>query len=129
MLYAAPSYFSKRSFPKTDEDLARHDCVLFHPPGMRTDTFGLKPLIPRPRYVATDFCYLRALLLSGAAIGPLPSYVAKPYLDEGRLVRVLPDWIATGSWLFVLYPSSPHVPKKVIAFRDFVIEALGKNET
>ncbi len=33
-----------------------------------------------------------------------------------------------GGWLYVLYPSSPHVPKKVTAFRDFVIEELARPE-
>ncbi|NUP12735.1 MAG: LysR family transcriptional regulator [Polyangiaceae bacterium] len=129
MLYAAPSYVARRGAPRTIEDLARHETVLFHPQGTRSDTLGLKTVISRPRFVATDFCFLRSLLLSGAAIGPLPSFVAKDSIDSGQLVRILPDWSVTAGWLYVLYPSSPHVPKKVIAFRDFVVDALGRNET
>lgn len=128
MLFASPAYLAKRQAPRTLDDLAKHDVVVFHPPGTRSDTLGLKAFVPRPRFVATDFCFVRSLLLASAGIGPLPSFCAKHALEEKRLVRVLPDWSAVGGYLHVLYPSSPHVPKKVIAFRDFVVETLGRTD-
>lgn len=129
MLFAAPSYVARNGVPATLEDLSRHAVALFHPPGINNDPYGLKQYVPNPRFVASDFSFLRSLTVSGATIAPLPSFIARALIDEGRLVRVLPEWAVPGGWLFVLYPSSPHVPKKVIAFRDFVMEALAKHQT
>ncbi len=128
MLFASPAYLAKKGAPKAVEELERHTCVLFYPSGTRTDLLGLKPFISRPRFVGTDFCYVRALIASGAGIGPLPSYSARAAVEAGTLVRVIPEWSAPGSWLHLLYPSAPHVPKKVVAFRDFVVEAFATAE-
>ncbi|MBK6517579.1 MAG: LysR family transcriptional regulator [Polyangiaceae bacterium] len=128
VLYASPDYIAKNGAPRTVEDLARHDVAIFHPPGTKTDTLGLKSIVTPPRFVATDFCFIRSLLVGGAVVGPLPTISAQRAVDDGTLVRVVPEWSMFGGWLYVLYPSSPHVPKKVTAFRDFVIEELARPE-
>ncbi len=45
-------------------------------------------------------------------------------IEGGRLIRVAPDWARAAASLYVVYPSAKHVPKKVIAFRDFVLETF-----
>ena len=57
----------------------------------------------------------------------LPESFAAPYVQEGSLEEVpvsLPGGISGG--LFLVYPSSGEVPRKVTAFRDFVLEWLKK---
>ncbi len=58
-------------------------------------------------------------------MGGLPRVVAEPYVREGLLEEVLvgarPQREAT---LVLLYPSSGQVPRKVAAFRDFLVKWL-----
>lgn len=127
-LFAAPQYIARRGAPRNVEELAQHDVVMFHPPGTKADTLNLKAIVTKPRFVASDFSFLRSLLISGSVIGPLPTFSARQAVEDGLLVRVAPEWSSFGGWLYVLYPSSPHVPKKVTAFRDFVIDELARPE-
>jgi DNA-binding transcriptional LysR family regulator len=43
----------------------------------------------------------------------------------GRLVRVLPRYERPSSTLFLVTPAARHVPRKVTAFRDLLLEQLG----
>jgi len=117
--YASPSYLARRGEPETFGD-PQHAWVLL--PGM------LRLLHPpkdfRPRILVDDLLTLRNLVSEGAGIGLLPSFVAERYVAEGRLQAVaLPSPLGAAT-LAIVYPSSGQVPRKVIAFRDFVIERL-----
>ena len=67
-----------------------------------------------------DFGYVRAAVLAGGGIGLMPRLVCAKDEAAGRLIRVLPAFEGKGAGLYVLYPSSAHVPARVTAFRDFV---------
>ena len=44
----------------------------------------------------------------------------------GTLVRVLPRFERPAGWLHVVTPAAKHVPRKVTAFRELVVEILGR---
>jgi DNA-binding transcriptional LysR family regulator len=51
--------------------------------------------------------------------------VGAPDEAAGSIVRVLPQVeMRGGGAVYVVYPSSAHVPARVTAFRDFVVEAF-----
>ena len=120
--YASPAYIARRGKPKQIGEPG-HDWIL--PPQVQGH---LK--LPRDfvcRFLGDDFFLIRELVRDGAGVGMIPSFVAEPYEREGLLETItigdMPRW--TGG-LFVVYPSSGQVPRKVIAFRDFLIERLKK---
>ena len=45
-------------------------------------------------------------------------------LATGTLVRVLPRFTTMRGSLYLLYPAARHVPRKITAFRDFVLTWL-----
>ncbi|WP_152622038.1 hypothetical protein [Archangium violaceum] len=45
-------------------------------------------------------------------------------MSSGQLVRVLPRYTQPSTSLVMLYPRTQHVPRKVSAFRDFLLEFL-----
>lgn len=117
--YAAPSYLARRGRPKQLGD-DRHTWVL-HPSIARR----LEPKIETPRFAVDDFLLARELLRDGVGIGMLPSFLARGYVREGLLEEVaLADLSALPGELVMLYPSSGQTPKKVAAFRDFLVDAL-----
>jgi DNA-binding transcriptional LysR family regulator len=53
-------------------------------------------------------------------------------LQQGKLVQVLPDWQPVGAFaeqLYAIRPYSPHVPRAVTAFVDYLRKALAAGFT
>jgi DNA-binding transcriptional LysR family regulator len=67
---------------------------------------------------------VRDALRSGAGIGQLPTFVAEPDVAAGSLVRILPRHEQLAGYLHIVSPAARHVPRKVTAFRDLVLELL-----
>lgn len=121
-LYASPQYLARRGQPRTPKDLGAHDWVLFR---------GLKalPLMPAPtgaRLVSDDLMFVRESIRASIGLGALPSLVAQPDVSSGQLVRVVPRWEQPFGNLFLVYPYTEQAPRKVTAFRDFLLEFLAE---
>lgn len=118
-LCAAPSYLARRGRPRSLDD-ARHTWIL-HPAVTRLRDPNAAPCA----IVSDDFSLIRALLREGLGVGILPGFVARADLAEGHLESIELEGppIPTGE-LVLLYPSSGQTPRKVTAFRDFLIESL-----
>lgn len=119
-LFASPTYLAKRGTPRAIEDMEHHDWVLHR---------GMKTLLPKtlkivPRVLGDDMFFTRELIKAGGGIGFLPSFLAQPDLGTGLLVRVMPKLTYPTTSLLMLYPRTQHVPRKVTAFRDLLIEYL-----
>ena len=128
-LYAAPAYLERHGVPTSWRDLERHRCVVFRAKDLaRTWALvgaeGAVAVPVRGRVGGDDFTAVRAIVAAGGGIGLLPHLNSAKLEAEGRLVRVLPELHARGATLYLLYPSAKHVPARVSAFRDFVLEAF-----
>lgn len=117
--YAAPSYIARRGKPKFIGE-ERHTWVLHHA-AMRF----LKIPTEVAQFVANDFLLVRDLLRDGVGVGLLPDFVARSYVQDKLLETItltdIPEMV--GQWV-LLYPSSGQIPKKVAAFRDYLVEAM-----
>ena len=80
------------------------------------------PLLGRTRIVCDDFLFIREAVRAGAGIGSMPAFLAREDVSAGRLSRVLPRHTRRGGGFVLLYPKARQVPRKVVAFRDFVVE-------
>jgi DNA-binding transcriptional LysR family regulator len=118
--YAAPAYVARRGRPKRIGD-AGHDWIL-HPAARA----ALKlPSDAPPRFLCDDFLTIRALARDGAGIGIMPRFIGTSYVNEGLLEDMdLGEPAAMRAGMYVVYPSSGQVPRKVAAFRDFFIDWL-----
>ena len=126
-LWASPSYLAQRGTPRAPEDLDGHDCLVFsrlERQGIQLSDGRHKAELPsNGRISVDDLETLRAFVLQGTGIGTLPDFLCRSYVQDGRLVRVLPKWSwVTGALAFV-YPSQPFVPAKVRAFIDLALAA------
>ncbi len=129
-LFASPAYLARRGVPATPEALADHECVLFRPVDGRnewsfTGPDGAERLVTvTGRIGGNDFAFLRAAARASAGIAMLPTFPGCESDDES-LVRVLPGWSRPSASMFFVYPAGRHMPKKLVAFRDFVLESFG----
>lgn len=113
-LFASPLYLSRKGTPRAEDELKSHDWIAFR--GNRT---------PGPaRIDCDDLLFMRDALEAGAGLGELPSFVAAAGLKAGTLTRVLPRWERDAGHLYVVTPDAKHVPAKVTAFRELVLELL-----
>ena len=126
-LYASPAYLGRRGAPRGPHDLAEHDWVVFR--NMRGPIRLQGPgepvtVQPRGRIVADDFLFVREATRSGAGIALLDSLYAQKDVAEGRLVHVLPRHRVEAGGLYLVYPATRHLPRKVSVFRDFLLDFM-----
>jgi DNA-binding transcriptional LysR family regulator len=124
-LYASPLYLARRGAPRTEADLAEHEWVAFRSGPQRLRIAGPREATgvePHARIVCDDLLFVRDALRAGAGVGLLPTFMAEADVVSGALVRVLPRFERTSGTLYFVTPSAKHVPRKVTAFRDLVLE-------
>jgi DNA-binding transcriptional LysR family regulator len=132
VVYASPKYLARRGEPKTVEELAQHDCVLFRAANgkaswelVRFDGTIASAEVTGP--VATDdLSFVRKAVLAGCGIGFLPTFICGRAELSGKLVRVLGDWSLNGAVLHLAYPSARFVPQRVVILREYFARELGK---
>ena len=117
--YASPEYVARRGTPRTLADLDGHDVV----------SLSAEKGSQRARVVGDDKGFVRALLRAGGGIGLLPAYLADEDVLAGRLVRVVPTFEGTSGSIHLVMPSRQHVPSRVTAFKELVIEMLRRRAT
>jgi DNA-binding transcriptional LysR family regulator len=122
-LYASPGYVARRGKPKQLGDPS-HDWVL-HPGAKKLWRLAKETPI---RLQCDDMLLARALISAGGGVGLLPQFAAGSHVREGLLEDLTPaEGLPVSGALFLVYPSSGEVPRKVTAFRDFLIETLKKS--
>lgn len=122
-VFAAPAYLARAGTPRGVEEAANHAWVLF--PAIGTPPPLLKPTVT-PRVRGDDIRFVHEMIREGVGLGLLPAPIAREDLAAGRLVRVLPRVAITAGALYLVHPPSKHVPRKVTAFRDFLVDQLSR---
>jgi DNA-binding transcriptional LysR family regulator len=130
-LYAAPDYLQRRGTPTRVADLAGHDCLLFRPDRGRaewtlTGPQGVETVEVRGPVGADDFSFIQRMVSGGVGIGLLPDFLCRAGLSAGALLRVLPGHVAGRGSFHLVYPSARYLPQRAVAFRDFLLQALGE---
>jgi DNA-binding transcriptional LysR family regulator len=131
MMCAAPSYIARYGMPATVAELARHRCTRF-----RLTTSGrlsswdltvddeLRDIAPPAAFVANDVGAELDAVRAGVGIGLIDSVNGAGDIRAGRLVPVLPELRGAEFGFFVYYAARTHLPRRVRAFVDFIVERL-----
>jgi DNA-binding transcriptional LysR family regulator len=77
---------------------------------------------PRLHTNSGDTC--RAAALAGQGIVLQPTFLVGADLRAGTLVEVLPGWRSVEIGVHAVHPARRHVPQKVRAAIDFLVEAF-----
>jgi len=128
VLCAAPGYLVRRGTPRSIDELAGHDGVLFPPVapkgswtlGRDGETFAV-PVTSR--FETDDMDAAHAAVRDGLGLGVLPLYVAADDLRQGRLVRVLDDYsVLPDVFISLVYLPNRTLPRRVRALIEFLVE-------
>src|SRR5262249_40103552 len=109
---------------RTPADLAGHNCIVstFGPLWPFNDR-GRRVEIPaRGNLVVTGGDALREALLLGLGIGQSNWWTLRHDLATGTLKPVLEAYVVEGRPISIVYPPTRHVPRKLRAMVDFLVE-------
>ncbi|MGY0219286.1 LysR substrate-binding domain-containing protein [Endozoicomonadaceae bacterium StTr2] len=127
VLCASPDYIQQHGEPLSPADLKNHNCLYYsYFRGGAEWTFfhNRSPVrvMPRGNYQVNNSEALQQALLDGLGIAQMPTFIVGPDLMQGKLVSLLTDYPLPEHAIYILYPDRQHLPLKVRAFRDFMIE-------
>jgi DNA-binding transcriptional LysR family regulator len=126
VLVASPEYVQRHGAPRRLDELRAHNWIVHAaaPSGRRpsfTDSRGRARTLRVPSRVQGDtHSVIRAFVLSGAGIAPLPVIHIREELRQGRLVRLLPRYRCSPSEVHAVFPSARFMPAKARAFLDML---------
>ena len=131
VLVGTPGYFDQHGTPQRPQDLSRHACLrhkfcatgklenwpLRQVPGIAEPTL-------RAPLVSTTIESLNHVVLEGLGIACLPDYMVNQAVEQGRLQRVLDDYLEHRGSFWMLWPSSRHASAKLRVFIDHMCAGL-----
>lgn len=134
LVVASPEYLRDAGTPDTPASLSEHRC-LYYPRGVEAPRWSFQPLSGGERltvnvsgpFATNNSESIRDAALEGLGIALLPDFSARAALEEGRLVRLLPQWQTVGAFadrLYIVRPWSAQVPRAVSAFIHWLREAF-----
>ncbi|PWF24864.1 LysR family transcriptional regulator [Corticimicrobacter populi] len=132
LVCATPAYLARHGTPSHPGDLSQHSCIyLGEEPGdarwkFRHDGKTVSVDV-QGRYAANHTGVRLDAVLRHLGIASLPYFTAKEALQQGALVRVLPDWTFQTQYcgaLWALYPPMRRLPAKLRVFIAFLAERL-----
>lgn len=133
--YACPDCLSRHGLPQVPNDLLSHRLITFLPPSGRhrpmVYTSAGGDIAIDTRGAVATFTNGEALVdaaIAGIGIGQAPEIYARQAVRAGVLVQVLTGQDAPGTPVQLVYPPRRQLPRRVLAFRDYVTDALS-NET
>ncbi|MEI6000977.1 LysR family transcriptional regulator [Paraburkholderia bengalensis] len=129
---ASPAYMARRRLPAHPSDLAELDGIVRRSSNTgRIRAWTLRNQIGeealaecRTRMIFDDPEAMAHAAMQGLGIAFLPTPHAAPWLENGRLMRLLPGWHAELSPLTLYYPNRKLLPAKTRVFIDFIVGAF-----
>ena len=130
VLVASPEYIRQHGKPTTLEEVGKHQAILpsytnqrnveiTHTASGEKATLSLKPVM-----LTDNTLMVRELVKTGGGIGYQPLLVVQKDLEDGSLVRLLPEYTMINEQLNAAYVDRAFLSAKVRSFIDFINEKI-----
>ena len=129
-LFCSPDYHSTLDQSDDPAGLENHPALVLGRPGathqwILTDGYGQSASVPcMVRFASDDMSTLKNAAELSLGLVALPSYVCRPEVEAGSLVRVLPGWTAGLPQISLLMPSRQGLLPAVESFLQFLKQEL-----
>ncbi|PJO78070.1 LysR family transcriptional regulator [Neisseria brasiliensis] len=130
VLVASPEYIRRHGKPATLEEVMQHQAILPSYTNQRTveithTTSGEKSMLSlKPVMLTDNTLMVRELVKTGGGIGYQPLMVVQKDLEDGTLVRLLPEYTMVNEQLNAAYVDRAFLSAKVRSFIDFINEKI-----
>lgn len=133
-LVASPAYLQHYGLPKHPTELSHHHFICFTLlPSALHWSFSKEheeiQVQMRSQIKAGSTASVTTLLKAGAGLGVMTGYSANPLVQQGELVRVLPQWQLAKGGIYVVYPPGQFRPARVRLFVEFLKQWLLKSNS
>jgi DNA-binding transcriptional LysR family regulator len=119
-VFANPVYLARAGTPRSIEEAVNHVWVSF---SERKFVGTLAPLAKvKPQWIGDDVTFVASAVAAGVGLGLIPTFLVRDRVAAGTIVRVLPRVSVSAGALYLVYPPTRHLPRKVSALRDFLVE-------
>ncbi|GLZ88071.1 LysR family transcriptional regulator [Metapseudomonas resinovorans] len=130
VVIATPDYLARAGTPTSLDDLEQHDCIQFELPssGRRISWLFTEDGKEREIFANGNYCcsddVLGGVTLArhGAGLFQTYRFIVERDLEDGSLVEVLQAFGGRSRPYTLLYPHGRHVPLRLRAFVDFLME-------
>lgn len=126
VICAAPAYLARCGVPVTLQALAGHNCLTYSCFGhsqWRCLHHGQPDSVEvSGNLSANEAATLLHAARAGAGVALLPRYLADPWLRNGELIALLPDWRPLTMGIYGVYASRRQTPATVRSLLDFLAE-------
>ncbi|PSJ80493.1 LysR family transcriptional regulator [Neisseria iguanae] len=131
VLVASPEYIRQHGKPATPEEAMQHKAILpsytnnQHNVEITHVATGEKSMLSLKPVMLTDHTLMvRELVKAGGGIGYQPLWAVRKDLEDGSLVRLLPDYTLIYDQLNAAYVDRAFLSAKVRSFIDFINEKI-----
>ncbi|MCY4589111.1 MAG: LysR family transcriptional regulator [Alphaproteobacteria bacterium] len=129
-IVATPDYLKRRGIPECPDDLLEHDLVTWGDGNPINDWHFVvndREQVIRTRSTVTinNGDSILAAVLAGSGLAMLASFMTGEYVQSGRLLPVLDEFVREDVPIYAVYPSTRHLSPKVRAFVDFLARTYG----
>jgi LysR family transcriptional regulator, transcriptional activator for dmlA len=135
VICASPIYLRQHGEPVAPRDLQQHQCIVLREndtaygtwhfsKGKRHETVKVHGVLS-----SNDGESTLVWGLDGQGVLMRSEWDANPYLQSGRLKRLLSDWSLPSAEIYVVYPQRLNLSAKVTAFVEFLEQFLGDGRT
>lgn len=127
-LYASPDYLSQAGAIGTPDQLSQHNCIAMkylEPESVwHLENGGICHDVPvRGTFSTNSVAMILHVVFQGVGVGPIGDFMAREGVEQGLLVRVLPDWSLPEIPIYAL-TNSKVLPARSKVFIDFLISEL-----
>jgi DNA-binding transcriptional LysR family regulator len=130
VLCASPKYVKKWGGLSHPNDIADRDCLVHHNDQVWRIGKGKDSTLHKVRNIAflsNSYIALEKAAVHGRGIALLPQRSVYDHLQDGSLVRLLPDIPVPDRSLYAIYSPDQQTPRKVKVFLDFLSHWFEKN--
>lgn len=134
-LYASPGYLKQRGNPAGPADLLNHVGLVLVTSGGEPQVWRLSSGsarwegVPLHSLDANSVGLQQALAAQGLGIVGLSESFAQPLVDQGVLLRVLPEWALPATIVWCVTPGRRLLPQRTTAFIDTLKTVLAGGRT
>ncbi|WP_052319362.1 LysR family transcriptional regulator [Burkholderia sp. A9] len=126
VLCASRSYVERHGEPKTPDELTNYDCLLLSIPTFAENQWlleGPTGRVTKEVRGAVKVNIAESMTVAvreGLGIGMLPAHSVLDGLQDGSLVRILPDHVLQSKEIFAVFPSHRYMDKRTRKWLDFL---------
>ena len=127
MAVASPDYIAQQGIPKHPKDLLNHRCIGWRPklnnrPYYWEFSENEKDfeVSVEPQVTTNDFRLMLRVALAGGGITFATEETFRPFIETGKLVPLLEEFLPTFSGFYFFYPNRENMSPKLKAMVDFV---------